>query len=134
MRTCTSSFDFAALRGLVSDLVAIAFALVDFVNSQTPIQRHCVTSTGGADHPCDVGNTSLKTVPLSTTLLTIIFPLCPSTMPFTIHKPSPVPFSPLVLTNGSNIVLRISLGIPIPVSATTMLMCPDGPRGDFLSR
>src|SRR5438270_4570491 len=67
---------------------------------------------------CNTGSKILNVVPLPTRLRTLIFPAWFAMMPFTIHSPSPVPFSPFVLTHGSKMLCRISGGMPEPVSAT----------------
>src|SRR5207244_12027510 len=54
------------------------------------------------------GRSILKTVPRPNRLFTRILPLWFSIIPFTIHNPRPVPFSPLVDTTGSKTVLMIS--------------------------
>ena len=37
------------------------------------------------------------------------------------ERPSPVPFGPLVVKNGSKILSRIASGMPLPVSLTTII-------------
>src|SRR5262249_60560844 len=52
-------------------------------------------------HGLVIGRSTRKTVPLPTRLLTDSFPPWFWMIPFTIHNPRPVPFSPLVVTKGS---------------------------------
>src|SRR5438309_1728433 len=78
-------------------------------------------------HSFTIGRSILKTVPLPTLLRTEILPPWFPMMPFTIHNPNPVPFSPFVVTNGSNTVFTMFGGIPEPVSASTMRIHPCRP-------
>src|SRR5689334_9535714 len=81
-------------------------------------------------HQRTTGKSSLKMVPLLCLLRNLMRPPWFSTMPRTIHKPSPVPFSPFVLTNGSKTVGSTDGGIPVPVSATMMRTQPCTPSGE----
>src|SRR5262249_6449341 len=80
------------------------------------------------------GMSILKTVPLPTLLRTAIRPPWFATMPLTIQSPNPVPFSPLVVTNGSKIVRTMSFGMPVPVSAIRMRMNPCTRSGPEMCR
>src|SRR5712691_8204885 len=69
---------------------------------------------------CAPGKKTAKQVPLRpgcVLLRTRIQPPCLSTIPLVTHRPRPVPFSPFVVKNGSNILRRFSQEIPGPLSA-----------------
>src|SRR5262249_299451 len=59
-------------------------------------------------HGLVTGKSIWKTVPFPGRLRTKILPSWLCTIPFTIQSPRPVPFSPLVVTNGSKMSLMIS--------------------------
>ncbi len=66
------------------------------------------------------GKNTAKQVPLRpgcVLLRTRIQPPCLSTIPLVTHRPRPVPFSPFVVKNGSNILRRFSRETPGPLSA-----------------
>src|SRR6476646_2498354 len=84
--------------------------------------QHAVFLIG--THNFTTGKSILKVVPRPTRLLTESLPAWFWMIPFTIQRPSPVPRSPLVVTNGSKIVRIISGGMPEPVSAIKMLTQP----------
>src|SRR6478735_6544552 len=75
-------------------------------------------------HNFTTGKSILKVVPRPTRLLTESLPAWFWMIPLTIHSPSPVPLSPLVVTNGSKMERIISGGIPEPVSAIMMRIQP----------
>src|SRR3954469_7308833 len=84
--------------------------------------QHAVFLVG--THNFTTGKSILKVVPRPKRLLTESLPAWFWMIPFTIHSPSPVPRSPLVVTNGSKIERSISGGIPEPVSAIRMRTQP----------
>ena len=66
------------------------------------------------------GKNTAKQVPLRpgcVLLRTRIQPPCLSTIPLVTQRPRPVPFSPFVVKNGSNILRRFSRETPGPLSA-----------------
>src|SRR5580704_87661 len=67
------------------------------------------------------GRNISKRVPWFTALSTQIYPPLCFTIPYTVERPSPVPFpSSLVVKNGSKILDFVCSSIPCPVSATTI--------------
>ena len=65
------------------------------------------------------GKNTINVVPLPTSLSTSIQPWCCLAMPYTVARPSPVPFPVLlVVKNGSKILGRTSGAIPQPLSLT----------------
>src|ERR1041385_1493786 len=75
-------------------------------------------------HNFTTGKSILKVVPRPIRLFTESLPAWFWIIPFTIQRPSPVPRSPLVVTNGSKIERIISGGMPEPVSAIRMRTQP----------
>ena len=66
-----------------------------------------------------IGKYTSKVLPLPISLMTVISPLHPTTIPLITDDPKPVPSpTPLVVKYGSNIFSRTSGLIPHPVSLT----------------
>src|SRR5215467_8349414 len=69
----------------------------------------------------DCGTYTLNTLPLPTVVETSTAPPSPLTMPCTSERPRPVPTpTSLVVKNGSKILSKISAGMPVPESDTSM--------------
>ena len=61
----------------------------------------------------------MKVVPRPSSLSTSMWPRLCSTMPYTVERPSPVPFPcSLVVKNGSKMCAAVSALMPVPVSLT----------------
>src|SRR5581483_72221 len=69
------------------------------------------------------GRQILKHVPFPTSRSTQLNPPLCFTTPYTVERPSPVPFPcSLVVKNGSKICVCVSASIPVPVSETARQM------------
>src|SRR5207302_4782139 len=69
------------------------------------------------------GSRTVNRLPLPGSLATSIVPPCAWTIPRLTERPSPVPFTAgFVVKNGSKIRARLASGMPVPVSANSILI------------
>src|ERR1700740_1235034 len=98
--------------------VEIVRVVVDQQNATAAIDP-CMAASGGlhSEGVARAGNSSVKTAPPLGPFDALIAPPSDSMMLLAIDSPSPVPFVPLVVKNGSKTCRRCSAEIPGPLSA-----------------